>query len=160
MNLFDFNHGSDLSNWTVVDDVVMGGRSEGSFALSEEGHVVFQGIVSLENNGGFSSVRYRFEQKNIEGFRTMVIRLKGDGKRFQFRVKSDKYDRHSYIYHFQTTGDWETVEIPLFDMKPRFRGMKLSTANYPAKFLGEVAFLIGNNKAESFRIEIDKITLE
>ena len=55
--IFDFNKDSDLRNWFVVDDVVMGGRSSGSFELSPDGHGVFKVNVSLENNGGFCSIR-------------------------------------------------------------------------------------------------------
>ena len=67
MLLFDFSTESDLNNWQVVDDVVMGGRSDGQFSLNEQGHGVFEGRVSLENNGGFSSVRHRFESKSLSG---------------------------------------------------------------------------------------------
>ena len=157
MVLFDFSKDSDITNWTVVDDVVMGGRSDGSLDISEEGHAVFQGKVSLENNGGFSSLRYRFSKINVKSYSKMVMLLKGDGKRYQFRVKLDMYDGHSYIYHFQTTGDWQTIEVPLHDMIPSFRGRKLDMPNYSGKELEEVAFLISNQMAETFRLEIDII---
>lgn len=160
MTLFDFNHDSDLSVWSVVDDVVMGGRSDGNFSINGGGNAVFEGIVSLENNGGFSSVRYRFDQKMVSDFSHATIRLKGDGKRYQFRVKSDKYDRHSYIYYFQTSKQWETVVIPLADMTPSFRGITLNMPNYPVKVLEEITFLIANKNQENFRLEIDKITLQ
>ena len=159
MLLFDFTKDSVLTNWTVVDDVVMGGRSGGEFEINELGHAVFKGKVSLENNGGFSSVRYRFSKKNIAGHTKILLRLKGDGRHYQFRVKSDKYDRHSYIYHFNTTGEWQTIEVPLFDMIPRFRGRVLDLPNYQGKLLEEIAFLISNKKAEAFKLEIDKISL-
>jgi hypothetical protein len=41
--LFDFNKTSDTSNWRIVDDVVMGGRSNGSFEINTEGHGKFSG---------------------------------------------------------------------------------------------------------------------
>lgn len=160
MVLFDFSSDSDLSNWKVVDDVVMGGRSEGQLEINNEGHAVFYGNVSLENNGGFSSVRYNFDPIRSEGFSKIKIRLNGDGKLYQFRVKSNKQDQHSYIYHFKTSGNWETITIQLSEMAPSFRGKELDMPNYPAKVLEEVAFLISNKKAESFSLEIDKITLE
>ena len=160
MTLYDFSTNSDLSNWTVVNDVVMGGRSEADFFVNSDGHAVFQGKVSLENNGGFSSVRYRFAQKKTEDYDTMVIRLKGDGKRYQFRVKTASSDRHSYIYHFQTTGDWQIIEIPFTEMYPGFRGNKLDMPNYPGKEMEEIAFLIANNKAEAFNLELDKIFMK
>ncbi len=160
MVLVDFDKNADLSQWYVVDDVVMGGRSSGSFEINESGNAVFQGKVSLENNGGFSSVRYLFDSQKVSDYKKAVIYLKGDGKKYQFRVKSSRYDRHSYIYTFQTSGDWQTIEIPLGEMIPSFRGFRLNIPNYPIEHLEEIAFLIGNKKPESFRLELDKIILE
>lgn len=160
MTIFDFAPNSDLRNWSIVDDVVMGGRSDGRFSVNEEGYAVFQGKVSLENNGGFSMVKYRFNTRDVGQYRKVVIRLRGDGKRYQFRVKSEGYDRHSYVSYFQTSGDWETIEIPLNSLQPTFRGRKLRMPDYPGRIMSEIAFLIGNKKAESFRLEIDRIGLE
>ncbi len=160
MVLFDFNPESNLSRWYLVDDGVMGGISEGKFGLDENGHAVFSGSVSLENNGGFSSVRYRFEALDVRTFRKVVLRVKGDGKRYQFRVKSDQNDRHSYIQYFTTNGQWQTVEIPLSDLYPTFRGRTLRMSNYPGGLMEEIAFLIGNKKAETFQLMIDKIELQ
>ena len=90
--IFDFNKNSSINNWLVVDDVVMGGRSTGNFQLSKDGNGVFYGNVSLENNGGFSSVRYRFEKLMLEKFKTIVLKIKGDGKNYQFRIKHKSSD--------------------------------------------------------------------
>ena len=158
--LTDFSEKSDLTGWYVVDDGVMGGRSQGNFFLGEEEYAVFEGKVSLENNGGFSSVRHRFQPADVEKYTHVVLRVKGDGKSYQFRVKTSRYDRHSYIAYFSTTGDWETVHIPLSEMYPSFRGWKLQMPNFPGEKMEEVAILIGNKKAETFRLEIDSIALE
>lgn len=157
--LFDFNASSDLSAWKVVDDVVMGGRSSGSFELNEEGHGVFSGAVSLENNGGFSSVRCTMEQVAVEGRTTVIIRLKGDGKKYQFRVKDDAENRHSYIASFETSGEWQTIEIELHEMIPSFRGRTLDLPNFDQPQIEELAFLIGNKKPEKFKLEVDSIVL-
>ncbi len=160
MLLFDFTTKSDISGWSVVDDNVMGGRSNGNFKLGKEGHAVFSGIVSLENNGGFSSLRYRFDPKKIKGYTKAILKIKGDGKNYQFRTKSSVYERHSYITKFTTTGNWQTIEISLKDMYPAFRGQILDIPNYPAETLEEIVFLIGNKKAENFELQIDSIILK
>lgn len=160
MTLFDFDKSSDLSSWMIVDDVVMGGRSNGQFVINEDGNGLFSGYVSLENYGGFSSVRYYSPLVKVEGYTHAVLRLKGDGKPYQFRIKSNAYDRYSYVYEFATSGEWETIEIPLSEMEPRFRGRMLNLPNYPAETLEEVAILIGNKKNESFQLELDYIQLK
>ena len=157
--IFDFNKTSDTSNWNIVDDVVMGGRSSGTFHLNKEGNGVFEGRVSLENNGGFSSLRYRFKKMNTKQYSKIILKVKGDGKTYQFRVKSKSSDYYSYITYFNTTKDWETIELSLSDMYPAFRGRKLNISNYDDEGIEEIAFLIGNKKAEAFKLEIDSIVL-
>jgi len=158
--IFKFDKNTDISNWLVVDDVVMGGRSNGNFTLSEKGNGHFYGEVSTENNGGFSSLRYRFEPINVDKFTKIKIRLKGDKKQYQFRIKSDVSQRHAYISHFQTSGDWETIELNLKDLYPTFRGVELDMPNFSNDTFEQIAFLIANKKDESFSLEIEKIELE
>ena len=88
MKIFDFNKTSNIDNWKVIDDVVMGGKSSGTFYLNKEGKGVFKGSVSLENNGGFSSVKYQFKEIKIKQYSKIVLKIKGDGKTYQFRLKS------------------------------------------------------------------------
>jgi len=158
--LFDFSPESDLSNWNIVNDVVMGGRSDSDFSINAAGHGIFKGTVSLENNGGFAMVRYSFTSMQVEAYRKVVLRLRGDGKRYQLRVKTDAADQHAYIQHFQTNGEWQLIEFPLADLRPTFRGRALNLPNYPGDKMEEIAFLIGNKKAEDFQLEIDWILLE
>jgi len=56
--IFEFSKQSNISSWRVVDDVVMGGVSSGNFEINEEGNGLYTGKISLDNNGGFSSLRY------------------------------------------------------------------------------------------------------
>lgn len=160
ITIFNFKQNSNLTNWRIVDDVVMGGKSEGNFQINKEGYGMFWGNVSLENNGGFSSVRYVFSKTNVEDYSRIVMRIKGDGKNYQFRIKGNSKDYYSYIMPFSTSGDWETIEIPLDDMYPSFRGRKLNMSNFSGNSIEELALLIANYKAEDFVLLIDKIELQ
>ena len=157
--LFNFTQDANISNWHIVDDVVMGGRSNGNFALSKDGHGKFSGAISLENNGGFSSLRYNMETVDVSKHTKVYIKLKGDGKAYQFRVKANKNERFSYIATFTTSGEWETITIDLKDMYPAFRGRTLDIPNFDKNTIEELAFLIGNKKAEKFELLIDTIQL-
>lgn len=158
--LFDFNKDSPSKSWYVVDDGVMGGRSQGQFFINDSGHGIFKGHVSLKNNGGFSSLRHQMPSKDIKNYSKFILKLKGDGKSYQFRCKSNVYERHSYIAAFETTGDWQIIEINFADMYPGFRGQRLRIPNFNGEKLEEIAFLVGNKKEEDFILEIDQITLE
>ena len=157
--LFDFNKNSSISNWVVVDDVVMGGRSNGNFQLNKQGKGVFSGKISLDNNGGFSSVRHGFSKLNVEKFKSIVLKIKGDGKNYQFRIKHKSSDYASYITSFSSSGEWQEIKIPLNSMYPSFRGRKLDEPNFFHKSIEEVTFLIANKKNEEFMLLIDKVEL-
>lgn len=158
--IFDFNKNANIKDWIVVDDVVMGGQSSSSFTLNDAGYGVFEGSISLDNNGGFSSVRYRFQKKILQEYTTVTIKLRGDGKKYQFRIKDNSGDYYSYIAPFSTTGEWQEIKIPLKDMYPSFRGRTLNQPNFSKNNLEEITFLIGNKKKEKFKLIIDKIELK
>ena len=158
--IYDFNKNSPKNDWIIIDDGVMGGLSHGTFSIDTDGNGVFAGTVSLENNGGFSSVRYQFDKIKTAPNSKVKIRLKGDGKAYQFRIK-DKYNSYySYITTFETTGEWQTVEIALSSLYPSFRGQNLNLPNFKSDTFEEIVFLIGNKKKESFQLILDTITLE
>ncbi len=159
--VFEFSTTSDLSRWTVVNDRVMGGTSSGQLYVNARGHGVFKGQVSLENNGGFSSLRYRPKAViPTTPSSKMVIRVKGDGKRYQFRIKSNASDAHAYVSYFTTTTTWQTVVLPLAEMYPTFRGRRLEMDNYNGAGVAELGFLIGNKTAEHFTLEIAALALQ
>jgi len=85
--IFDFSKDTDISSWKVIDDAVMGGESSGNFTINTDGNAVFYGKVSLENNGGFSSLRHQFSQKSINYAAKIKVRLRGDGNNYQLRIK-------------------------------------------------------------------------
>ena len=157
--IFDFNENTDIKDWIVVNDVVMGGKSSSQFRLNNEGYGVFEGHVSLDNNGGFSSVRYPFEKTEVSKASKIKIRLKGDGKTYQFRIKDDRNNYYSYITTFSTSNEWQIIEISLEDMYPSYRGRRLSSPNFSHTIIEQIVFLIANKKDENFRLLIDKIEL-
>lgn len=157
--LYDFTSKS-AKDWSVVNDGVMGGLSEGYYTVNEEGNGVFKGEVSLENNGGFTSIRKTVDFTDAQAYKKIVLRLKGDGKRYQFRLKRDLYDRHSYIQYFQTSGEWEEIELPLNDFYPSWRGRTLDMPNFEANTIKELRFLIANKKPQEFELVMDYIALK
>lgn len=141
----------------VVDDFVMGGRSNGNIKLSEKGNLLFHGEISLENNGGFSLIRRSGLDISLVEYSRLVCVLKGDGKSYQLRLKSRPDEEHSYIAVFTTSGDWEEISIPLSQFLPSYRGKLLNLQGFAGESLSEVGFLIGNQKEETFHLEIAKI---
>lgn len=159
MVLFDSEAKNVSYQWQVVDDVVMGGRSQGKFTVNEQGVGVYAGKVSLDNNGGFSSVRYNASFKDISSYSMIFVKVKGDGKRYQLRLKPEQYDRHSYVHYFETNGMWQEIGFKLSDFYPALRGMRLNVENFSSTKLSHISFLISNKQQEEFMLEIGKIWL-
>ena len=157
--LYDFTREDRFEGWSVVDDVVMGGRSSGALVLDEDGHGIFYGYVSLRNNGGFSSIRCDIKKIDVRDYNYLVLKIKGDNKKYQFRVKSSYYDRHSYVKEFFASDVWSEIKIPLESMRPQFRGMRLNMGKFSGDFIVQFGILIGNKIEEDFMLMIDSIYL-
>ena len=155
--IFDFNNNTDISQWTTIDDNVMGGVSSSSISINKDGNGTFKGFVSLANNGGFSSVRNQTKTIDLTHKHYFIIKIKGDGKNYQFRVKSANGESHSYKYTFSTNKKWQEIKIPFNQLSPTFRGRDLKIPNFPGQTIEEVCFLISNKKEETFKLEIDFI---
>jgi uncharacterized protein YbjT (DUF2867 family) len=131
--LFDFTQpNSNLQSiWGAVDDVVMGGVSESGIRMST-GFALFSGNVSIDNSGGFASVRTRnFDPSfNLSNYRGIELRVKGDGQRYKFFIRTEpKWDGVGYAYSFDTIANqWLTVQIPFSDLVPIFRAKTVSDA--------------------------------
>lgn len=131
--LFDFSNPSiEIKNvWGAIDDVVMGGVSQSNIQLSS-GKGLFYGNVSTENSGGFASVRTKnFDPSfNLSGYKGVEIRVKGDGQRYKFLLRTEtSWDGIAYSYSFDTEADtWINVKIPFTELVPVFRAKTVKDA--------------------------------
>lgn len=155
----DFKH-PPLLRWTSVNDVVMGGVSDSLMQVSGGEKGVFAGHLSLENEGGFASVRAPLPENDFTGYDGIELRVKGDGKRYSFRVRTDMmFDGLVYRQEFDTAaGEWMDVLLPFSDFKPSFRGCIVSDAPpLDLSRIFQVGFLISEKQEGSFRLEVEII---
>jgi monofunctional biosynthetic peptidoglycan transglycosylase len=158
--LYNFNHPEEMEDWIIVNDGVMGGLSQGKIVLSDSNTAIFQGNISLENNGGFASTRTLPRQYQLDNFAGIEIRVRGDGKTYQFRLReNDRFDGIAYRYHFRTqAGEWMTVRIPFEKCIPVFRGRVLSDVKpVSPEEIQQIGFLISDKQTGRFQLEIDWI---
>ena len=158
--LFEFHDSDDTGVWRIINDGVMGGLSRGQFVYSDRSTAFFQGTVSLENNGGFSSARTMLNAGDLAGYSGISLRIKGDGKKYQFRIRTDRrFDGASYQYQFATQADsWVEVDLPFSGFLPVYRGRVLNNvkAISPAE-IQQIGFLVSDYQAGKFKLEIDWI---
>jgi hypothetical protein len=128
--LLDFEDPAELALWRPVDDVVMGGVSHSSFELAEPGIARFAGRVSLENFGGFASVRTVPRAWDTEDAKAFVLRVRGDGHHYKFTLRtSDRFDGIQYQARFAPPANvWTDVRLTVDSFVATFRGRKVPLA--------------------------------
>ena len=158
--LFDFSQNESLSEWRSVNDTVMGGISSSRIEQTESGNALFAGTVSLDNNGGFASIRGPSMQESIAGFKGIAVRLRGDGKKYKIGLRTD--EMFDGVFHqagfLSQNGAWQEVKIPFTDFVPTYHGRRLSDdKRIEPEEIKSVSFLIADKQKGPFRLEIDWI---
>ena len=157
MKIIDFSRG-DVT-WPHINDRVMGGISSGEMSAAD-GYATFRGTVSFENNGGFSSVRSQAVVHDLSAFEGLVLRVRGDGKRYGFRLKTDaSFDGVSYQFQIEPpAGEWAEISAPFADFIPVFRGRVVR--DHPPLDPSRIATfgLIISRQEGPFRIDVASVS--
>jgi monofunctional biosynthetic peptidoglycan transglycosylase len=158
--LYDFEDAGAGADWMAIHDVVMGGVSSGGMKTTDDGTAIFAGRVSLENNGGFASIRSRPAEWDLEAYSGVEVRVRGDGRIYKLNLKTDtSFDGVQYRTSFVTReGEWQTLRIPFTRFQPSFRGRPVPQAPPldPARIIS-FGVLISDKQDGPFRLEIDWI---
>ena len=151
-----------ITAWQIVDDGVMGGLSKGNFKSDKKnGSLIFAGNLSLENNGGFSSIRSNSLLIDLSDFKGIRIKTRGDGRKYKIRLESDARYRLrtvSFQHEFTATkGEWSEVFIPFDKLKASWRGLQLPKKKFNPKKIQKIGIIIADKKEGPFRMELDWI---
>ena len=113
--LFDFSEPDAAKAWVNVNDGVMGGVSDGRLKMTDNKTMEFFGTLSLENNGGFASVRSRPRKVNLKADDSVAARVRGDGREYRMNLYVPRDSgRFSFRQTFKTKkGEWIEVSFPV-----------------------------------------------
>lgn len=156
--LFLFDAATAARDWQTVNDGVMGGVSEGRFKITENKTLQFFGALSLENNGGFASVRSRSRKLGLQKDDVLIARVRGDGREYSFNLYVPRpLTAFSYRASFKTTvGEWIEVRIPLNKFVATSFGRIVSNAApLNPEEINSVGFLLSDKKAGPFQLEVE-----
>lgn len=161
--LLDFVGPDAAQKWQAVNDGVMGGVSEGRFKITADKTMEFSGRLSLENNGGFASVRTKLTNFNIRGGDTLVVRVKGDGREYVLNIYT-KSRRMAFSYRapLPTTRDeWTEVSVPLDEFIPTSFGNRVQGMGpVEPDQINSLGFMLSDKQPGPFKLEVEwmKIT--
>ena len=156
--LFVFDDPTREAEWRIVNDGVMGGLSEGRFRITEAKTLEFSGRISLENNGGFASIRSSPRPLGLHPGDVIHVRLRGDGRRYLMNLYvPGSRTAFSYRAGIQTTRDeWMEVRIPIERFRASWFGRQV---NEPLEVerVHSLGFMLSDGKPGPFQLEIDSI---
>lgn len=158
--LTDFTSASSDLSWYVVNDNVMGGRSEGDFEQGQ-GKLRFSGRTNTIG-GGFSSIRTKPMQLDLSNRAGIQLNVRGDGRRYTWRLTTAARWRNrqiSYWANFETrNGTWSTVNIPFSSFIPKYRGYQLDgPALDPGQITG-MGLMIYDNQDGPFELHLSSVS--
>ena len=155
--LLDFTAPAGAAAFAAIDDRIMGGVSASRMCYDKAGHAVFEGEVSLDNGGGFASVRSAPGDYRAADATCYLLTVCGDGKRYRLNLRMDgDFDGINYRASFNTSaGQWQTVRLRLTDFEPSFRGRAVPDAPPldPAR-VQQIGLMIAARQAGPFKLSI------
>jgi NADH dehydrogenase [ubiquinone] 1 alpha subcomplex assembly factor 1 len=156
--LFDFSNTNAAGGWRAVNDNVMGGVSTGKVS-STGGTLTFTGVLSLENNGGFASMRSgSLNGLNLSTETGLAFRVRGDGRTYALNINSQASWNILYRGEFASKANtWLEFRIPFKDLKPTYFGNTLPGPKIDASKLEYVGFILADKKPGPFTLEVDWI---
>lgn len=155
--LFEFASPDAAAGWQAVNDGVMGGVSDGRFRMTERQTLEFYGTLSLENNGGFASVRSRPRTLSLQTGDTLVARVRGDGREYQLNLyASSRMMAFSYRAPVKTRpGEWIEVAVPLDRFEATSFGRVMRGAGpVDPRSVTSVGFLLAEKTPGPFELEV------
>lgn len=157
--LLDLSHppGPDFR---PINDTVMGGRSISRWRRTAAGIGIFEGVVSLANNGGFASVRAGVPDTDLSRFSGLSLRCAGDGKRYRLVLRNDRgMGGTNHMQDFDTRpGEWMDVVLPFAAFQASVRGFRPPNAPpVDRSRIRQVGFMIADGQEGPFRLEVQSI---
>lgn len=159
---FTFEKPEVANNWFSVNDSVMGGISKGGFEVTDANTLLFTGTLSLENNGGFASIRSNDLEIDLNGASAIIVNARGDGRTYWVGLREAKQRGASSFRAYLPTvkGESKSIRIPLADFKYQTFGRSLPLRPLNPLAVSSIGFTIADKKAGVFQLEIESIEID
>lgn len=150
--------------WRPIDDRVMGGQSRSSANWSSsDAALVFSGQLSLEQGGGFASLRAEFDPLDLSGSRGLRLMVRGDGRDYRINLRDRSLaqaadDGTQFRATFRADSRWETRQLPWTDFIATRRGRALpEPRSLRIDALVSLGWMTAFREPGPFRLEVRRI---
>ena len=167
--LVDFADPSSITGWRSVDDSVMGGISASTTTWTD-GVLVFEGMMTTESNGGFTSTLGPFDRRlgdAAAGATSLGIDAVGDGRTFVLQVRAGANGSELWIARFtplsyaeRTGGNLVLVPVESFTPVDRFLRPRTSATPFDPSSIVQMAVYLIDGQVGEFRLAIRSFVAE
>ena len=145
----------DEPNWFIVNDGVMGGRSDAR-GMIDSSRLEWSGTI-VTVGGGFSSIR-GLVGGSLAGATELQLRIRTDGRAYELLADDDASTRVTHYNPIPAVGgDWEVVVVPLTGMKPRVFGNLVTSEPFDPDQATQIGVILTDGIDGEFTFEIDWI---
>lgn len=156
ITLFAFDTPAD-TEWSVVNDGVMGGRSAG-FVSVERGILRFTGTL-VTQGGGFTLTRAR-KVIDLTGQVGLELRVRGSGRRFEVELDDGVRAFGRPVSRrgvFQTSAGWTRVRVPFNTFRSTIFGRAVNAPPIDLARIRSVGLYMVDGQDGPFTLEVDEI---
>lgn len=149
---------SEDQPWVIVNDGVMGGKSQGA-VTTETNQMQFTGNI-VTDGGGFSSVR-RLLDDGLDESDRLQMRLRADERRYEILltdIDSQAY-RVTYYAPLETEGDgWQVIDVSFDDLEARIFGRRVDAPPFQPQNVTTIGIILADGADGEFSLELDWIS--
>lgn len=156
MEVFNFDTLTD-SEWRIVNDGVMGGRSQG-FVETTDGAMHFHGEL-VTQGGGFTSVRTE-KRIDLSQYDGLALRVRGNRRVFELEINDGRrYGWRSVSRRapFEVDETWREVRVPFSRLRTTVFGRPVDVPPIDLGAIERIGFYILDGIDGPFRLEVDRV---
>lgn len=162
--LTDFDDGDgDGDGWVIVNDGVMGGRSNGAVEFSDSAMRFTGNVVTA--GGGFTSVRFQLVGDELDDSEYLALRVRTDERNYGLTLEDAAQTRGRFVSHgadFIIDGPadadrWQTTELRYDELLPSVIGQQVDAPPFEPDEATEIGIIIADGTDGPFALDIDWI---
>jgi len=159
-SLIDFGNSTEKNQeWLLLSDNIMGGVTKSKIEYTSNS-VLLSGDISLDNYGGFASMKTKYKSVDLSKYIGIKIKFKSTNQKFAFTLEDNQnWTQPNYKREFSSKKDdtWEEVTIYFKDFQeivigaPTGNMMKLKSL----KNIVRMGIMTYEKKEGPFSLEVD-----
>jgi hypothetical protein len=161
-SIIDFGNSAEKNQeWKLLSDNIMGGVTKSKIEYTNNS-VLLSGNISLDNYGGFSSIKTKYKSVDLSKYNGIKIKFKSTNQKFAFTLEDNQdWTQPNYKREFSSKKDdtWEEVIIYFKDFQEIVIGE--TTGNMmkskSLKNIVRMGIMTYEKKEGPFSLEVDYI---